>query len=332
MMKKFICLFTIIILILGLSFSALSACSSTDDGKLKIVVTIFPIYDWVNELLGDKADQATVTLLLDSGADLHSYQPSVSDMVAVAEADLFIYIGGESDEWVEKALKNATNKNRRTMNLLSLLGDRAQIEKIVEGMERPHEEDVGDSAREEKEETEYDEHVWLSLKNAAFYVDLICKELSAIDPENADAYAESAANYLRSLNALDAEYQAVAEDSPRDTILFGDRFPFRYLVEDYGLKYYAAFVGCSAETNASVQTMTFLTNKTNELDLKVIFKLENSNGEIAEEIKRESRAKNQEILILDSLQSATKKEYKNGRDYLSVMRSNLDALRRALEA
>ena len=174
--------------------------------------------------------------------------------------------------------------------------------------------------------------MWLSLKNAAYYVGLIEKELSAIDPENAETYAANATQYIASLNALDAEYTGVVMTSPRDTILFGDRFPFRYLVEDYDLNYYAAFVGCSAETNASTKTMTFLTNKVNELGLKVILKLENSNGNIAEGIKRDSAAKNQEILVMDSLQSATKKEYSNGRNYLSVMESNLAVLRRALAA
>ena len=319
-MKK-VCLILLVAVLIAVLVIPVFGCSKSD-GKLKIVVTIFPEYDWVMRILGDKAQEADVTLLLDSGADLHSYQPSVADMVAIAEADLFMYVGGESDDWVEDALKNATNKNMRTMNLLSLLGDKAKTEEIVEGME--HE--------EEEEDAEYDEHVWLSLKNAAFYVDLIQKELSTLDENNADVYAKNASEYIEKLNALDAEYEQAVEEGARDTLLFGDRFPFRYLVEDYSLKYYAAFVGCSAETNASFATMQFLINKANELNVKVILKLENSSSAIAEGIKSGSSAKNQKIAVLDSLQSSTKKEYAAGRTYLSVMKKNLEVLREALAA
>ena len=316
--------FIVIILIAVLSASLVlfACCGDGEDGKIDVVVTIFPAYDWVMNVLGDRADSVDVKLLLDSGADLHSYQPSVADMVAVAESDLFIYVGGESDDWVDDALKNAVNEDMLTMNLLSLLGNKAQYEEIVEGMEREE--------SEEEDKREYDEHVWLSLRNASFYVDLIAENLSTIDPENAAIYAQNAAEYRSSLGALDDEYAETVSASSRDTILFGDRFPFRYLVEDYGLKYYAAFVGCSAEVNASAQTMAFLADKVDELDLKVILKLENSAPDIAEGIKRESAAKDQEILVMDSLQSATKKEYAAGRTYLAVMKENLSVLSKAL--
>ena len=324
-MKKIICFLLVLTLIASFSLAVFSGCGANTDGKLKIVVTIFPIYDWVMEVLGDKAANAEVTLLLNSGADLHSYQPSVADMVAVAEADLFIYVGGESDDWVEDALKNATNKNMVTMNLLSLLGENAKTEEIVEGMEHDQEE-------EEEEEEEYDEHVWLSLKNASFYVDLIAKNLATLDRENAESYQSNAKDYGAKIDVLDARYAEAVAASPRDTLLFGDRFPFRYMIEDYGLKYYAAFVGCSAETNASFQTMQFLIGKANELQVKVILKIENSSSQIAEEIRNGSNAKDQEIKVLDSLQSATSKEYAEGRTYLSVMTSNLEVLRAALAA
>ena len=324
-MRKVICLLLIITLMVCLALPLFTGCSAKDDGKIKVVVTIFPIYDWVMEVLGDLAGNAKVTLLLDSGADLHSYQPSVADMVAVAQADLFIYVGGESDEWVDDALKNAKNKKMKTMDLISLLGERAYLEEIVEGMD--HEEEEGDEA-----EDEYDEHVWLSLRNAAFYVDLIAKEFAALDETNAETYRQNASDYIAELNALDARYTETVAASPRDTLLFGDRFPFRYLVEDYGLKYYAAFVGCSAETNASFRTMTFLAGKANELDLKVILKIENSSSQIAEQIRNESNAKNQKIVVLDSLQSATAKEYAEGRTYLAVMTTNLTVIAEALAA
>ena len=318
-MRKFFAVFLVLLLLFSVIFCC-SACEATSDGKPKIVVTIFPVYDWVMNVLGDRADDFSVTLLLDSGADLHSYQPSVADMVAVAEADLFLYVGGESDDWVDGALKNAVNKDMRTMDLLALLGDRAQYEEIVEGMER----------EEEEEELEYDEHVWLSLRNAAFYVDLIAGQIASLDEANVATYAGNAAAYIAQLNALDARYAETVRTSPRDTILFGDRFPFRYLVEDYGLNYYAAFVGCSAETNASAKTFAFLSDKTDELDLRVILKLESSTDDIARGIVDRSATHDQEILVMDSLQSATKKEYADGRTYLAVMTENLSTLARAL--
>ena len=339
MKKKFTILFVLLMVaVLTVTTFAFTGCKGKDDGKLKIVVTIFPEYDWVMNVLGDRASDVSVTLLLDSGADLHSYNPSVADIVAVAQADLFIYVGGESDDWVDDALKNAKNKNMRTMNLLELLGDKAYEEEIVEGLEHDHDHDHEDEDHEhehgdhdhDEEEVEYDEHVWLSLKNAAFYVDLIAKELAAVDPDYADTYTANAAAYVASLNALDARYTEMVAAASRDTILFGDRFPFRYLVEDYGIKYLAAFVGCSAETNASFETIAFLAGKVDELDLSVILKIESSTEDIARGIRDASTKKNQQIKVLDSLQSSTKKEYAAGRTYLAVMESNLSVLESAL--
>ena len=333
MKKKFTIFFAILMLIALVVPFALTGCGAKDDGKLKVVVTIFPEYDWVLNVLGDRAEDVSVKLLLDSGADLHSYQPAVADIVAVAEADLFIYVGGESDDWVADALKNKKNKNMRTMNLLELLGDNAYEEEIVEGMEHDHEEEGEEHEHghdHEEEEAEYDEHVWLSLRNAVFYVNKIAEELAALDPDYAETYKANAAAYVASLTALDARYTEMVAAASRDTVLFGDRFPFRYLVEDYGLNYYAAFVGCSAETNASFETIAFLAGKVNELDLKVILKLESSTDDIAKGIKDASNKKDQRILVLDSLQSATKKEYAAGRTYLSIMESNLSVLQTAL--
>ena len=337
MKKKFTILFVLLMVaVLTVTAFAFTGCNGKDDGKLKVVVTIFPEYDWVMNVLGDRASEVSVTLLLDSGADLHSYNPSVADIVAVANADLFIYVGGESDDWVDDALKNAKNKNMRTMNLLELLGDKAYEEEIVEGMEHDHEDEDEDHGHEhgdhdhEDEEVEYDEHVWLSLKNAAFYVDLIAKELAAVDPDYADTYTANAAAYVASLNALDARYTEMVAAASRDTVLFGDRFPFRYLVEDYGIKYLAAFVGCSAETNASFETIAFLAGKVDALDLSVILKIESSTEDIARGIRDASTRKNQQIMVLDSLQSSTKKEYAAGRTYLAVMESNLSVLESAL--
>ena len=301
-----------------------ASCNFNNDGKIKIVTTIFPEYDWVMNILGDKKDDANVALLLDSGIDLHSYQPTPKDIITISKCDLFIYVGGESDEWVDDALKQATNKNMKAINLMDVLGDAVKEEEVIEGME-------GEDEEEEEEEVEYDEHVWLSLKNAQVLVNEISKKLGEIDQENANYYQTNATGYANSLKDLDARYAQVVSGGSKDTILFADRFPFRYLIDDYNLKYYAAFVGCSAETEASFETITFLANKVDELGLNVIFKIESSDGAIANTVKNATQSKNQTILTMDSIQSASTKEYKAGRNYLSIMEANLTALTEAVK-
>ena len=312
----------VLVTILCVTLLTCVGCGAKDDGRKKIVVTIFPVYDWVMNVLGDNASDYSVTLLLDSGADLHSYQPTVADIVAVAQADLFLYVGGESDGWVKDAMKNKKNKSMRTMDLLDLLGDRAKEEEIVEGMAHEEEE-------EEEGEVEYDEHVWLSLRNAAYYVRLIKDQIAAIDPDNAEIYEANAAAYVAKLNDLDARYVAARSAARCDTLVFGDRFPFRYLVDDYDLKYYAAYLGCAAELTG-FDGYAQLAEKVNTLDLKVILKIENSSDDLAKGVRSQTGTKDQKILVLDSLQSATKKEYKAGRTYLSVMEDNLNVLKQAL--
>ena len=304
-----------------------ASCSSKDDGKLKIVTTIFPEYDWVLNIIGDKKDEIDVTLLLDSGVDLHSYQPSFKDTVNISTCDLFIYVGGESDEWVEGVLKDATNKDMKTVNLLETLGDASKEEELVDGMQG---EEEGEE-EEGEEEKEYDEHVWLSLKNAQLFVKTISDTLSSIDQDNANYYKSNADAYINNLKTLDIQYDEAVKAGSQKTLLFADRFPFRYLVEDYSLNYYAAFIGCSAETNASFATITFLANKVDELGLKIILIIESSDGGIANSVKSATTTKDQTILVMDSIQSATTKEYKNGRNYLSIMNKNLDVLKQAVK-
>ena len=313
-----------------------SCNDAKDDGKINIVTTIFPEYDWVMNVLGDKKDNANVTMLLDSGVDLHSYQPSPKDIVTISKCDLFVYVGGESDEWVDDVLKQASNKDMLTINLLDTLGDAAKEEEIKEGMQgeedHDHDHEEGeDHDHEEEEEKEYDEHVWLSLKNAKLFVETISESISNLDKENANYYKANADAYVANLVTLDAQYDAAVKAGSISTLLFADRFPFRYLVEDYSLEYYAAFIGCSAETNASFETITFLAKKVDELGLKVILKIESSDGAIANTVKNNTQTKDQKILTMDSIQSATTKEYKNGRNYLSIMTSNLDVLKEAVK-
>ena len=278
----------------------------------------------MREILGDKADHAEVTMLLDNGVDLHSYQPTADDIIKISDCDLFLYVGGESDGWVEDALKEATNKEMQVINLLDVLGEQVKEEEVVEGMEAEEEES------ENEDEPEYDEHVWLSLKNAETLCNAITDALEEIDPANKDAYATNAASYLEKLAALDGEYQTVADNAARKTVLFGDRFPFRYLVDDYGLSYYAAFAGCSAETEASFETISFLAGKVNELGLPCVLTIEGAQHKIAETIVQNTVKKNQSILTLDSMQSTTSTDVANGTTYLSVMESNLDVLKQAL--
>lgn len=297
-----------------------------ENGKISIVCTIFPIYDWVNNILGDKKDSADVTMLLDSGADLHSYQPTADDMIKVSTCDVFIYVGGESDEWAEKAVSNATNKDMKAVNLLDALGDNVKEEELVEGMQGEEEEEDG----EDEEGPEYDEHIWLSLKNAEKAVGVISDAISAVDAADAETYSTNAKAYQEKLSALDAEYQTAVDGAKTKTLLFGDRFPFRYLTEDYGIEYYAAFVGCSAETEASFETITFLANKVDELGLGYVMTIEGSDGKIAETIIENTKSKNQQVLTLNSMQSTTAADVKNGAEYLKIMTDNLEVLKTAL--
>ena len=486
--------------------NAKPAAEKAPEKSLKIVTTIFPEYDWVREVLGDQAENDELTMLLDNGVDLHSYQPTADDIVKISDCDLFIYVGGESDGWVDDALKNATNKNMKVINLLEVLGDSVKAEEVVEGMqETEHDRDhdhskevstfeddevqdrslsdwAGDwqsaypfaldgtlddafaAMAEESEMTakeyktyyqngyktdisniniegdhieftyedgkkaasdykyvgyyiqnwstgtkaamyrfeavdrtsgapiyiefndhmiesaapehfhirmsnesfdaivdpekswptffpadmtgedlcehmeghghdhgeEKDEHVWLSLKNAKTLVAAIADALQELDPDNKDTYAANASAYIEELSALDGAYQSAVDGAARKTVLFGDRFPFRYLVDDYGLSYYAAFAGCSAESEASFETVSFLAKKVDELGLPCVLTIEGKNHKLAETIVQSTAGKNQKVLTMDSMQSMTSKDAANGATYLSVMEQNLSVLKEAL--
>lgn len=299
----------------------------TGDEKYKIVCTTFPQYDWVMQVLGERKDVFDVTLLLDDGVDLHSYQPTAEDIAKIVACDCFIYVGGESDEWVEDALKEATNTNMQVINLLDALGERVKEEEIVEGMEHNHEHEHDEH---EHDEHENDEHVWLSLTNAQILCGGIADRFAIIDPENEEVYKANAAEYIDELAGLDTQYKEVVEKSEAKAVVFGDRFPFRYLMDDYDLEYYAAFAGCSAETEASFETVVFLAEKVDELGLDSVFVIEDSNQELAETIVQNTKEKSQKIFVLDSLQSVTREDMENGVTYLSIMQDNLEVLKEAL--
>lgn len=299
--------------------------NNENNTKLSIVTTIFPEYDWVRQILGENQANVDLTMLLDKGVDLHSYQPSADDMVKVSKCDLFIYVGGESDAWVDDALKSAQNKNMKVINLLDVLGNSAKEEEQVEGMQAEEEEEEG-----EEEGPEYDEHVWLSLKNAKTLCSSIADALGEIDSKNADVYKKNLNEYTKNLDTLDKAYQQAVNGAKYDTLVFSDRFPFRYMVDDYSLKYYAAFVGCSAETEASFETIKFLANKVDELGVTTVLTIENPKHKIAQTVVENTKEKNQKILALNSMQSVTSDDVKNGETYLNVMQSNLDVLKQAL--
>ena len=318
----------------GLLVSCIVTCAGAEANQINIVTTIFPIYDWVREVVGDNVSHANITLLLDNGVDLHSYQPTAQDILAISTADLFIYVGGESDEWVEDVLQSAMNPNLKAINLVDAMGEDIKTEEVVEGMEHDHDhedsEEHEEHDHEHEHEDEADEHVWLSLRNAGKLTGIIADTLSEIDPDYAEYYQANASAYIGKLADLDARYTDTVNSSAYKTILFGDRFPFRYLADDYGLTYFAAFSGCSAESEASFETIVFLAGKTDELGLPAVLTIEHPKTRIAETIVQATSAKDQKILVLDSMQGTTAADIHAGMTYLSVMESNLEVLKEAL--
>ena len=325
-MKRKMMRLLIAIFMLCFVAAAVGGCGKgKKNGKLFVVVTIFPEYDWVKEILGDNPGDAEITMLLDNGADLHSYQPTADDILKVQNCDVFIYVGGESDKWVDNVMAQKSNKNMVVLNLLDVLGDKVKEEEVVEGME------AEDEDEHDEEEAEKDEHVWLSLKNASVICDAVKDALSKADKDNAELYEKNCKAYKEKLEKLDAEYEAAVKEASVKTLLFGDRFPFRYLADDYGLEYYAAFAGCSAESEASFKTIKYLSDKINELKLKHVMKIESSNGKLANSIIENSGAKDVDVLSLNSIQSISREDMKNGVSYISLMEGNLEVLKKALQ-
>ena len=312
-MKKMIIMIMVILLVL------LSGCQEpeqTDDGKIRIVTTIFPLYDWIREVTGNDG-AFEITLLQNTGTDLHNYQPTVADMVKVYQCDVFIYVGGESDQWVDDALETAVNKDMRVLCLMEAISDRIRYEESREGM---------NPVDEPEEEEEYDEHIWLSLRNAEACV----MEIGKVIEEKLQKYDVLEGNmvpYLNKLDKLDKEYARTVDSAEKKVLLFADRFPFLYLVKDYGIDYYAAFRGCSAESEASFETVSFLTGKVNELQLDHVMILENGNRKLAQTVIRDSERPDCEINELNSLQSTT---LQDGKTYLEIMEDNLKVLERVL--
>ena len=285
--------------------------------KITVLASVFPAYDWARNLAAG-SDNVSVDLLLKDGVDLHSYQPSAKDIVKISTADIFIYVGGESDQWVGDALKNAGNENQIVINLMEVLKGFIKEEEVVEGMQ------AEDNEHEKHAESEFDEHVWLSLNNAIASSNEIARALMERDESNAQIYMANLVSYVQALSSLKEAY---ANEFAGKTIIVCDRFPFRYLTDEFGIKYYAAFTGCSAETEASFETIAFLAKKCQELDAKAVFVTESADKKIARTVISSANREGLPVITLDSMQSVTLKQAKKGADYLDIMRANLEALK-----
>ena len=336
-MKKFAA-FVMVVFAVALALSACgmdSNAKSLANKKASVVATIYPQYDWLKNILGEYADKVDLKLLIKNGTDLHSYKPSAQDIAAIANADLVVYVGGESDEWIEKALEATPKAGRMQVNLMQVLGDRVKEEEVVEGMqaEEEAEEHEGEHHHHEHAEApENDEHIWLSLKNAQVLVKNLAESVSKIDTANAPVYRANAIIYASKLHDLDWAYDSTVSNASQKTILFGDRFPFRYMVDDYGIKYYAAFVGCSAESEASFETVAFLAGMMDSLSLPVIFTIDGSRSNVALAVRNASKnSKSVPVLQLNSMQSVTDEQIRSGVDYMSIMKSNLETLKKGLK-
>lgn len=283
------------------------------DGKISVVATIFAPYDFVREIAGDKAD---ITMLLPPGSEIHSYEPAPQDIIKIRDCDVFIYVGGESDDWVRRILGSMDTANMRIIALMDCVD--AVTEEILPGMEDDDEFDMGAA---------YDEHVWTSPENAGQIVLRISDILCEADEANALAYKENTDNYLEKLKELDMAFRTVADEAVRKTVVFGDRFPFRYFADAYGLECFAAFPGCSGETEPSAATVAFLIDKVKEEGIPVVFHTESSNGNMAATISEASGAK---VMLLHSCHNVSRDDFKNGISYLQLMTQNVDALKKAL--
>ncbi len=296
-------------------------CSYTENNDgLSVVCSTFVQYDWCRELLGERANDTDLVLLADNGLDIHSYQPSAEDIIKIATCDVLIYIGGTSDKWIKEVLEENPNPDRKVVSLLDAVGDDLKLEVLPSGAQHQHDPDGSHTA------DEYDEHVWLSLRNAKVICEKITAALSDADSANKELYSENLKKYSSQLDALDNEFISAVQSAKNNTLIFADRYPFRYLLDDYSINCYAAFAGCSSETNASFETIATLSSKLRELSLSYLITIENSDQSIARAVISAADAQDIEVLSLDSMQSVSD----TGSSYINIMKKNLDVLKTAL--
>ncbi|MDR2655579.1 MAG: metal ABC transporter substrate-binding protein [Oscillospiraceae bacterium] len=312
-MKKTIYILLALLIAAALMASCGQAASSGGSGKVSVVATTFAPYDFTRAIAGDKAE---ITMLLPPGAESHSFEPTPNDITKIQNCDVFIYVGGESDAWVDRILGSMDTSKIKIITLMDCV-DKVE-EEVVEGMQEEEEEEEG---------VAYDEHVWTSPKNAKLIAQKISGELCETDSANAEVYTQNTDSFVSKLDELDGKFQAVVDSASRRTVVFGDRFPFRYFAEAYGLEYFAAFPGCSTETEASAATVKFLIDKINAEEIPVVFHIELSNAKIAETISEATGAK---VLLLHACHNITKDDFEAGKTYLDLMTDNVEPLREAL--
>ena len=332
-MKRIASLF----LALVLAFS-LCACTvpveKADDGKIQIVATLFPYYDFARAIVGERAD---VTLLLSPGREAHSFEPTPLDAVTISEADVFLYNGGEGEYWVDSMLDAAGEHITvvaRMMDYVDALG-----EEFSEGMqgadehehEHDHDHDHDDHDHDEEahdsDAVEYDEHIWTSPKNAVLLCRAVCDAICQADPENADFYRANCDDYCAQLEALDARFADLCENAPRKLLVFADRFPMLYFCREFGLNYRAAFHGCSGDTEPSLATIKFLIDKVEEESIPVVYTIDFGTKKVAAVVSECSGAA---VGTLYSMQTVSRADFDAGETYLTLMERNYEALRKGL--
>ena len=308
-------------LVMVFSIAGLTGCNKNDKNikneKLTIITTSFPGYDFARAITKDN-DNAEVKMLLKPGAEMHDFEPTPQDIKDIKNSDIFIYVGGDSDEWIEDVLDNIDTDKTKIVKLMDLVD--TVPEDVIEGMEE-HEED------EEEEEVEYDEHVWTSPINAITITNKLKDEVVKIDKDNKELYEKNASNYVNELTNIDNEIKDIVKNGKRKEIIFGDRFPLRYFVDSYGLSYYAAFPGCSEQTEASAKTILFLINKVKEDKIPVVFHIELSKGKIANVIAKETGVK---VLEFKTAHNISQKDFDAGVTYVDIMKDNIKVLKEAL--
>ncbi len=316
-MKKIVKVLILPIFIGIVLFATGCETNKKSNDKLSIVSTIFPGYDFARQIADKNAD---ITMLLSPGMESHNYDPTPQDIIKIENADIFIYVGGESDEWVDDILDNIDTSKTKVIKMMDSVD--TLEEEVVEGMQEETEEETGG-----EHEEEYDEHVWTSPKNAIKLTKAISNAIIEKDAENKEQYENNTTAYVEKLESLDSDFKAIINNASRKEIIFGDRFPLRYFVEEYGLTYYAAFPGCSSDTEANASTIAFLIDKVKEDQIPVVFYIEMSNQKIAKTIAEETGAK---TLEFHTAHNVTKQEFNNRITYIDIMKNNIKVLKEAL--
>ena len=319
-----------------LAIAGLGGCAGSKKArsdKMQIVCTIFPAYDWTKTLLGSHEDEAEITYLQSDGSDLHSYEPSAKDLALISECDLFIFVGGESDSWSADAVKNAKNKKMKKIDLLEVLGSSVKDNSLADELDSKESEEEGSGSAAEgkaKEEPVHDEHVWLSPRNAEVFCNKITNALCELDQLHEEDYKKNLVSYRKKLNELDIRFSELAADSRISTLIFCDRFPFRYFAEDYGFKYYSAYSGCTSGEEASAEMLTLMSQKIDKLKINRVFTTEQPQSGIADTVISAAETKDIKTVKLDSMHSVDQKMIDEDTTYLSIMESNYDILEEAL--